>query len=145
MSVPPIARLHMPITMSIKIRNLHVSRSANVTVQLEPDLSDAFVVSGIRSGRVPILLPGGEEELSWRLIPMECGYVGLPKIKVVNRRTMSTGEVEVEGEVVKVIDVRWDHRTVKESEGDDGTGIRRSIDSSDLAGPGAGATILVLP
>jgi hypothetical protein len=132
--------------MSLKIRNLHPSRSANVTVQLEPDLSDAFVVSGLRSGRVPILLPGGEEELIWRLIPVECGYAKVPKIKVMDRRTMSTGEIESEGEVVKVVDVRWDRRAGRENEGDV-TDARRSIESSSRAdGPAAGVTtILVLP
>jgi len=147
MSVPPVATLHAPVSMSLKIRNLHPSRSANVTVQLESDLSDAFVVSGLRSGRVPILLPGGEEELVWRLIPVECGYAKVPKIKVVDRRTMSTGEIESEGEVVKVVDVRWDRRAARESEGDDVTDGRRSNESSrEGDGPAAGVTtILVLP
>ena len=104
-------------------------------------------MSGLRSGRVPILLPGGEEELIWRLIPVECGYAKVPKIKVVDRRTMSTGEIESEGEVVKVVDVRWDRRAARESEGDGVTDPRRSIESSSGGdGPAAGVTtILVLP
>ena len=147
MSVPPVAKLHVPISMSLRIRNLHPSRSANVTVQLEPDPSDAFVVSGLRSGRVPILLPGGEEQLIWRLIPVECGYAKVPKIKVVDRRTMSSGEVESEGEVVKVVDVRWDRRAARDSEAGNVTDARRSIESStEDDGLAAGVTtILVLP
>ena len=130
--------------MSLKIRNLHPSRSANITVQLEPDPSEPFVVSGLRSGRVPILLPGGEEELIWRLIPVECGYVQLPKIKVMDRRIMNTGESEVEGDDVKVVDVRWDRRAAGENE--EVIDARRSIESSGgNTGVSGATTILVLP
>jgi hypothetical protein len=93
------------------------------------------------------LLPGGEEELIWRLIPVVCGYVRVPKIKVVDRRTTSAGEVESEGEVVKVVDVRWDRRAMGESEGEDVTNARTSFESSSGGTPLAAgvATVLVLP
>lgn len=146
MSVPPSAKLHVPISMRLKIRNRHPSRSANITIQLEPEPSDAFVVSGLRSGRVPILLPGGEEELSWRLIPVECGYVQVPKIKVVDRRAKGLGEAETEGEMIKVVDLRWDRREAGEPE-IDSTVLRRSIDSSNegAMADGGAIAILVLP
>jgi len=134
--------------MSLKIRNLHHFRSANITVQLQPQQSDAFVVSGLRSGRVPILLPGGEEELIWRLIPVECGYVRVPKIKVIDRRSKGLGEVESDGEVVKVVDVRWDRREAGQPGREDGADVRRSVDSSNEGtspGEGGVTTILVLP
>lgn len=134
--------------MSLRIRNLHPSRSANITVQLEPEPSDAFVVSGLRSGRVPILLPGGEEQVIWRLIPVECGYVRLPKIKVMDRRAKSVGEADSEGEIVKVVDVRLDRREAGRTAGEEDTDVRRSIDSSneDISPRDGGVTtILVLP
>ncbi|KZP28516.1 hypothetical protein FIBSPDRAFT_917686 [Athelia psychrophila] len=140
LTIPPSAKLHQPITMSLKIRNLHPSRSANVTVQLEPDTFDAFVVSGIRSGRVPILLPGGEEELVWRLIPIECGYQNVPKIKVVDLRSRVSAEVEGEGEAVNVVDLRWDRREVPAV-------TRKSLESASgaVVGREVSPTVLVLP
>lgn len=143
LTVPPTAKLHVPITMSLKIRNLHPSRSANVTVQLELDAIDSFVVSGLRSGRIPIILPGGEEHLTWRLIPVECGFVRVPKIKVVDRRTKGLGE-DVDGEHVKVVDVRWDRRDAGR-DGDDASVVRRSIDSEQITPREGVTTVLVLP
>lgn len=83
---------------------------------------DTFVVSGLRSGRLPILLPGVEEKITWRLIPMECGYVRLPEIRVFNRRKVvapqaqNSTDSEVSGderEVVEVVDVRRDRRVAR--------------------------------
>ncbi|KAJ7716532.1 Gryzun, putative trafficking through golgi-domain-containing protein [Mycena metata] len=116
LDVSPTAKLHVPVPLTITIRNRHPSRSANVTIQLEPDPSDGFVVAGLRSGRVPILLPGGEEKVTWRLIPVDCGYVKVPRIKIVDKRRAlvsaqarePNAEVETEGDVVKIIDVRLD-------------------------------------
>jgi hypothetical protein len=55
---------------------------------------------------------------------VECGYVRVPKVKVVDRRKMSTGEIDPEGEIVKVVDVRWDQRATRESEGEDNRDVR---------------------
>lgn len=120
LDVPPKATLHTPISISLTIRNYHPTRAANVTVHLEPDSLDAFVVSGVRNGRVPVLLPGSEEKLVWRMIPIECGYVKLPRIKVIDRRkaipvSQSSGEPGAAaeastGEIIKVIDLRYDMR-----------------------------------
>jgi len=141
LSVPPIAKLHAPISMHLTIRNHHPTRSANVTVQLEPDPADGFVAAGIRSGRVPILLPGAEERLTWRLIPLECGHIALPRLKVMDRRRVlgsgaSDTEAESQGDVVKVVDVRRDER--------DATGTTVGV----VGGPdalGGWSTVLVLP
>lgn len=107
-TVPPTAILHTPISLILAIRNHPTSRSANITVQLELDSSDGFVVAGLRSGRVPILMPGAEERLTWKLIPIECGHVKLPRIRVTNRRKPMTSEVEglLDVETVKVQDAR---------------------------------------
>ncbi|KAJ7772064.1 Gryzun, putative trafficking through golgi-domain-containing protein [Mycena maculata] len=146
LDVPPTAKLHVPLTLSVTIRNRHPSRSANVTIQLEPDPTDGFVVAGLRSGRVPIMLPGGEEKVTWRLIPIDCGYVKVPRIKIVDkRRAISSAqglrepnaEVETEGEVVKIIDVRLDRTRERKNDG------RVSIES--VEGDGRVGSVLVLP
>ncbi|KAJ7099520.1 Gryzun, putative trafficking through golgi-domain-containing protein [Mycena belliarum] len=142
LDVPPTAKLHVPLSLTITIRNRHPSRSANVTIQLEPDPSDGFIVAGLRSGRIPILLPGGEEKLMWRLIPIECGYIRVPRMKIVDKRRAIASaqgpgaEVQTEGEVVKIVDVRLDG-----SKGRMITG-RVSVESVD---EGQLGTALVLP
>ncbi|KAJ6491785.1 Gryzun, putative trafficking through golgi-domain-containing protein [Mycena vitilis] len=116
LDVPPTAKLHVPVSLTITIRNRHPSRSANITVQLEPDPSDGFVVAGLRSGRVPIMLPGGEEKVTWKLIPVECGYVKVPRMKIVDKRRAIVSpqsmreptEAETEGELVKIVNPRLD-------------------------------------
>lgn len=121
LDVPPVATLHDPITLSLTIRNYHPSRSANITVQLETDALDGFIVAGLRSGRIPVLLPGAEERLLWRLIPVECGHVRIPRLKISNRRTAivaaqgsdQSGNADVpSGEVVRVVNVGHDRGSV---------------------------------
>lgn len=144
LSVPPSAKLHVPIMMKLKIRNLHPSFSANVTVQIDPDPSEAFVISGLRSGRVPILLPGGEEQLTWQLIPIECGYVKVPRIKVLDKRPRGLTELETDGEAIKVVDIRWDRQEGPQ----ESRSVRGSLDSSHTSvaeAENAFPTILVLP
>ena len=52
-----------------------------------------FVVAGLRSGRIPILLPGAEETVTWRLIPVECGHVSVPRMRIMDkRRALPTGQ-----------------------------------------------------
>ncbi|KAK0459106.1 Gryzun, putative trafficking through golgi-domain-containing protein [Desarmillaria tabescens] len=115
LQIPPVARLHEGLPLTLTIRNNHPTRSASCTVHVEPDPSDGFVVAGLRSGRVPILLPGAEEKILWNVIPVECGYIKLPKIKVIDHRksvpnAQGVGEGEVEGQAVKIVDVRLDRR-----------------------------------
>lgn len=149
--IPPQATLHKPILMTLTIRNYHPSRSASITVDLDPETLEGFVISGIRNGRVPVLLPGSEEKLVWQIIPLECGYVQMPRIKVIDRRkNVSTsghgadisGNAEGSvGDAVKVIDVRHDLR-------------RHDLESRSIHEPGqtdvqeakeGPGTILVLP
>ncbi|KAF8633400.1 hypothetical protein AX17_004571 [Amanita inopinata Kibby_2008] len=116
LDVPSVATLHDPIAMVLRIRNYHRTRSANITVHLETDAQDSFVVAGLRNGRVPVLFPGAEEKVIWQLIPIECGYVKIPRLRVVDRRRTlphaSGGEGQSEGEIVRVVDVRVDQRRV---------------------------------
>ncbi|KAJ6593407.1 Gryzun, putative trafficking through golgi-domain-containing protein [Mycena capillaripes] len=146
LDVPPTAKLHVPVSLAITIRNRHPSRSANVTIQLEPDPSDGFVVAGLRSGRVPIMLPGGEEKVTWRLIPVDCGYVRVPRMKIVDRRRAVASaqglrepgaEVETEGEVIKIVNVRLDRARERKIAG------RVSVESVEE--DGRLGSVLVLP
>jgi hypothetical protein len=144
LDVPSFAKLHASTPIHLTVRNRHSSRSANVSVTLDLDPSDAFVVAGLRNGRLPILLPGSEEKLSWKLIPIECGYVKIPRIKVMNVRRAAlpsqggvSTEVDVEGEAVKVIDVRADWNATRVQSADDSA---VAIPQQDGA-----STILVLP
>ncbi len=148
LDVPPRATLHKPILLTLTIRNYHPSRSANITAHLDPDTLEGFVVSGIRSGRVPVLLPGSEEKLVWQIIPLECGYVQVPRIKVIHRRKtvftmghaveVSAGNTEGSiGEAVKVIDLRHDLRQPNLESEPEKIGFQEAKE-----GPG---TILVLP
>ncbi|KAF8070400.1 Foie gras liver health family 1-domain-containing protein [Lyophyllum atratum] len=119
LSAPPVATLHVPVSLVLTVRNYHPSRSANVVVQLELDASDSFVVAGLRSGRIPILMPGEEEKLTWKLIPIECGHIRIPRITVMDKRpTVNTGvepssEAGTKGELVEIVDVRLDRRPVR--------------------------------
>ena len=79
-----------------------------ISVALDPQPSDGFVVAGLRSGRVPLVLPGAEARVTWNVIPIECGYVKVPRVRVVDHRAGvrseegAVGEGVREGEAVKV-------------------------------------------
>jgi trafficking protein particle complex subunit 11 len=150
LDVPPQGALHVPMLLTLTIRNYHSTRSANIVVQLEPDSMDGFVVSGLRNGRVPVLLPGSEEKLIWNIIPIECGFVKVPRIKVTDRRKAipgSQGSNEiganvdaVAGDLIKVVNIR---RGVRQDdiqiEGSDSVN-QSSIDEQEVS-----VTVLVLP
>lgn len=110
LNVPTIAKLHTPTPMHLMVRNRHTSRLAVISVSLDPQASDGFVVAGLRSGRLPLVLPGGEERVTWNVIPIECGYVKVPRVRVMDHR--SGGE----GEVVRVVDVRFEGWKGREEE-----------------------------
>ncbi|KAG6885003.1 hypothetical protein C0993_006654, partial [Termitomyces sp. T159_Od127] len=112
LSIPSRATLHVPIPLTISVRNYHPSRSANIVMHLELEPSDGFIVAGLRSGRLPILMPGDEEKFTWKLIPIECGHVKIPQIKIIDKRptltsgTEPTAETVTQGEMVKIVNVR---------------------------------------
>ena len=148
LDVPPQGSLHIPMSMTLTIRNYHPTRSANVVVQLEQDSSDGFVVSGLRNGRVPVLLPGSEEKLVWNIIPIECGYVRVPRISVMDRRkaiSSSQGTNEpgantdaFAGDVIKVIDLMQE---IRQDDGLTEGGDQSSTDEQE----GLAIIVLVLP
>ncbi|TCD61939.1 hypothetical protein EIP91_007679 [Steccherinum ochraceum] len=138
LDIPSVAKLHSPVSMHLIVRNNRPTRSANVVVQLDLDpVTDGFIVSGLRQGRLPVLMPGAEERLTWNLIPVECGYVKIPKMKVTDRRAVIDAQLpnasggKAEGEDVAVVDVRMDVQP-----GDGASAV--------VYGPRTG-TILVLP
>lgn len=145
LDVPATAKLHVPVPMRLIVRNRRVSRSANVIVQVDFDASDGFVLAGLRSGRIPILLPGGEEVLTWNMIPVECGLVKIPRIKVTDRRTPVGAEPpgDFEGEEVPVVDIR---RGARSDAGQTGAAdnVRKSLNVADRRSQ-ADVTVLVLP
>lgn len=135
LDVPPTAKLHTPFTLRLIVRNRQPTRSANVVVHLETDNNDAFIVAGLRNGRLPIMLPGGEETLLWKLVPVECGFVRIPRIRVSDRRTdPGTPADEPHDRNVNVVDVRADERG----------GLQEDGTVEDVARSGQ-AVILVLP
>ena len=110
-----------------------------MVVQVEFDPADGFVVAGLRGGRLPLLLPGGEEVLTWNLVPIECGYVKIPKIQVMDRRPAAgagADAAEGEGEAVPVVDIRWDGRS------EDG---QERLNNATKDRASSGASVLVLP
>jgi len=122
LDLPPSAKLHDPIHAHLTIRNHHPTRTASLTVQLEPDTADAFLIAGQRNARVPTLLPGAEVQLAWSLVPIECGFVRIPKIHVTDKRkagstspTEQPPPTEDEGVPVPVVSLRRSEKVVVES------------------------------
>lgn len=122
MNIPSTAKLHAPIQMQLTVRNRNTTRSAIVTVALDPNPLDAFVVAGLRSGRLPIILPDAEETIVWNLIPIECGLVRVPRVKVVDHRKAppaaddpSSVSTDTDGDPVPVVDMRFERWTGDES------------------------------
>ncbi|KAG8758578.1 hypothetical protein FRC14_007889 [Serendipita sp. 396] len=110
---PATAKLHSPFTLSIKIRNSDPLLSADLSFSLEP--TDAFVIAGMRAGRLPLILPDTEEALSFNLIPTIVGVVKLPLFKVQRVEVEDSSRSETveqtrsssSTEIVPTIDERW--------------------------------------
>ena len=116
--MPATARLHEPAPIELTVRNRHAARSAVVSVTLDPQPNDGFVVAGLRQGRLPLVLAGAEERMRWHVVPIECGYVRVPRVRVWDHRRegagaeegqgQGQGQGEGQGEVVRVVDVRFE-------------------------------------
>ncbi|KAA1470414.1 hypothetical protein DENSPDRAFT_849542 [Dentipellis sp. KUC8613] len=141
-SLPSTAHLHTPFQVTLTLRNHSSSLTADLAVHLDTDAADAFFAAGLRSARVPLLLPGAEESVCWMLIPVECGWARVPKIRVVDRRRTAPDAVEgkpsEEGVEMRIVDVRREGRDEK---GEDvGAGAGAEGEERSVIGP-----ILVLP
>ena len=83
--------------------------------------------------------------MTWNLIPVECGLVRVPNIRVLDRRSavqiaQQQGEqAQPEGEEVKIVDVRWESRP----EGDEAA--QESSVAKPRMGKASDAFVLVLP
>ncbi|KAF8511539.1 Gryzun, putative trafficking through golgi-domain-containing protein [Gautieria morchelliformis] len=112
LELPADGVLHVPMTITVTIRNRHPWRTADLYLQVEP--SDHFVLSGLRSGSLPVLLAGSEEHLGFNLIPVSCGTVRLPTFKFLDRRKekqeQKSGEENEVDKKVPVIDARLQER-----------------------------------
>jgi hypothetical protein len=148
LELPSFAKLHAPVHARLTLRNHHPSRSASLTVQLEADATDAFLIAGQRRASVPTLLPGTEAQFVWSLIPMGCGFVQVPKIHVVDKRkaglvpppaTEQPPATEEDGTPVRVFDLRRDKR-VEVVDADETT-----EDTPDGKSMGSIGPVLVLP
>ena len=113
---PAQVMLHQAFTLSVIVRNNDPLRSADLTFTLEP--SEGFVVAGLRSGVLPLLLPGTENAVSFSLTAITTGVVKLPVFKVQrlvaeepsnSHRSESELAIRtgVASEVVPVVDKRW--------------------------------------
>ncbi|KIY69509.1 hypothetical protein CYLTODRAFT_372663 [Cylindrobasidium torrendii FP15055 ss-10] len=111
LDVAPIARLHQEFPVTLTVRNNHPTRTASVRVYVDPSPDDGFIVAGMRAGRVPMLLPESEETIRWNLIPIECGKIVLPRMRVLDLRKSAPSAEHPEGTEqvgvnVKIIDAR---------------------------------------
>lgn len=82
-------------------------------MSLDPQPTEGFVVAGLRNGRLPLVLAGGEEKVRWHVVPIECGYVKVPRVRVMDHRRgegkgEGQGQEEAQGEAVRVVDVRFE-------------------------------------
>lgn len=93
---PATVRLHVPFTLRLVIQNRHASRTADLALQLEPN--EHFVLSGLRTGRVPLLIAGAQEELLFNAIPLTCGELRLPVIKLLDRRSAINAHTDPYGD-----------------------------------------------
>ncbi|KAG8829043.1 hypothetical protein FRC17_007182 [Serendipita sp. 399] len=110
---PATAQLHVPFTLLIKIRNNDILHSADLSFSLEP--TDNFVTAGMRSGRLPLILPGTEELLGINLIPTAVGVVKLPLFKVqrvavepsARSEAGDSSRISLAADIIPTIDERW--------------------------------------
>ena len=118
---PAVAKLHVPFALPVKLWNGNQRRTAELSFFLEP--TDGFVVAGLKSATLPLLLPGTAEELVFNVIPISVGVRRLPNFRVTLRTTPQKRQEEGDsrrstetlggtgtGEIVEAVDLRWDER-----------------------------------
>ncbi|GJJ08598.1 hypothetical protein Clacol_002817 [Clathrus columnatus] len=109
LELPATGILHVPFIAILRILNQHPWKTFDGYFQLEP--SDHFVVSGLRSGALPLVVGGCEERIPFKLIPVSCGIIQLPAFQITDRRKGPAAR-EQEGAVKRypVIDGRIEER-----------------------------------
>lgn len=117
LELPAIGVLHVPFVAVLRIHNRHPWKTLDAHFQLEP--SDHFVVSGLRSGTLPLLVGGSEERIPFNMIPISCGVVRLPTFKITHRKKETSTQVKEGEEIEKrypVIDGRLEERNERTEE-----------------------------
>ncbi|TFY75352.1 hypothetical protein EWM64_g8660 [Hericium alpestre] len=122
---------------------------ARVDIRLGHRVVDFWedAAAGLRAGRLPLLLPGGEHIVRWDIVPLECGWVRVPRIRVLDRRYAEEGHEE--GVEVEIVDARREARddagdewgVVNEAEGKD----RETVKEAEAGRWSKIGPILVLP
>lgn len=145
LQVPAVGRLHKAMRVELVVRNQSLVRSANVDVSvvgmisgqstsgesgvegqvdaggqgfgLQQPQQQQFVVAGIRNGRLGIVLPGEEVRVVWVVVPLECGYLRVPKVRVLDLRDVGGEGENLKEEEVEVIDAGRYYGAVDSGEG----------------------------
>jgi hypothetical protein len=147
---PAVAKMHVPFTLPVKLRNGNQHRTAELSFFLEP--TDGFVVAGLKSATLPLLLPGTAEELVFNMVPIQVGILRLPYFRVTLRTFPQKGQEESDprrspdmlggtgtGEIVESVDMRWDERDVE------GVRVYRTEVDGSVRQVDGSMSLLVLP
>ncbi|KAH7102159.1 Foie gras liver health family 1-domain-containing protein [Auriculariales sp. MPI-PUGE-AT-0066] len=83
---PTTACLHQIFPLRLVVQNRHPSRTADLSLQLEPN--ENFVIAGPRAVHLPLIIAGAQHEFNFNLMPLLCGqHVRLPTIRLFDNRT----------------------------------------------------------
>ncbi|KAG8926956.1 hypothetical protein FRC02_008562 [Tulasnella sp. 418] len=110
--------------------------------------SEAFVIAGPRSCRLPTLLPSTSVDVRFNVVPLMCGMCRLPTFKVFDRRRLGLQPQDSEGEEtifmqpVPIVDERWD---LRRSDKDEKELPLHVPAAGGLLSPRDGVVIVVLP
>jgi len=148
LSIPPSASLHRPFAATLIIQNRSPSRTADLVLQTES--SEAFVVAGPRTSRLPTLLPGTSIDIRFNLVPLLCGTsCRLPAFKIYDRRKRSGPPATTASDEVVTLDpvqIVDEHSDARDEKGVDlPIHIRSPDDPQQLELRKQGLTMLVLP
>ncbi|EJT96878.1 hypothetical protein DACRYDRAFT_112219 [Dacryopinax primogenitus] len=80
---PYTVYMHSPFAMRLSVQNYHTTRSAAVSVQVEP--SEAFSIPGPRKTRLTALGPGASVDVLFRVYPTALGMQKLPPITILEQ------------------------------------------------------------
>lgn len=115
--------------------------------------SEAFVVSGPKSCRLPALLPGSSTDIRFHVVALSCGLCRLPTFKVLERRltsvrqpTTPTGGNQDDAIALEPIQVLHDQVDSRDEDGTDLLLLSPSTDDpNQVEHRPEGVMLLVLP
>jgi len=107
----------MPVKCSLSLHNTNSQSTARV--QLRAEQNDSFIIDGLRQGVLPIMVPEAVIVLEFVLIPLACGSLSIPDIRVWDiREYVKEGEQSAEEQLGREIRV-VDSRKPEETQGED--------------------------